>query len=73
MELKTNPCQCPHLVKYSIDLLKKKTKLLDIFHTNKKCFLKINIESSHPEMWIRIRFHNGSGTPSPVQIPTNRM
>ena len=26
--------------------------------------MKINIESSPPEIWIRIRFHNRSGSPS---------
>ena len=31
--LKTDPC--PYLVKYSIDVLKKKTKVLDIFNTDK--------------------------------------
>ena len=45
-----------YLVKYSFDILKKKTKVLDIFNTDKKCFMKINIESSPPEIWIRIRF-----------------
>ena len=39
-------------------------KILDIFNTDKKCFMKINIESSPPELWIRIRLHNGSGSPS---------
>ena len=28
--------------------------------------MKINLESSIPEIWIRFRFHNGSGTPSLV-------
>ena len=41
--LKTDPC--PYLVKYSLDILKKKTKVLDIFYTDKKCFIKNNIES----------------------------
>ena len=49
---------CPYLVKYSFDVLKKKTKFLDIFDTNKKCFMKINIESSPQAIWIRNRFHN---------------
>ena len=34
--LKTNPC--PYLVKYSLDVLKKKTKVLDIFDLVKQCF-----------------------------------
>ena len=32
--------QRPYLVKYSLDVLKKKTKLLDIFDTNKKCLIQ---------------------------------
>ena len=35
----TDPC--PYLVKYSLDVFKKKTKVLDIFNTDKKCFIKI--------------------------------
>ena len=27
---------CPYLVKYSLDVLKKKTKVLDILNTNQK-------------------------------------
>ena len=27
---------CPYLVKYSLDILKKKTKVLDIFNMDKK-------------------------------------
>ena len=64
--LKTDPC--PYPVKYSLYVLKKKTKVLDIFNMDKKCFIKINIESCPPEIWIRIRFHNGSGTPSLVYM-----
>ena len=64
--LKTDPCL--YLVKYSSDFLKKKTKVLDIFDTDKNCFIKINIESSPPEIWIRIRFHNRSGSPSLINI-----
>ena len=30
--------------------------MLDIFNTDKKCFKKINKESSPSEIWIRIRF-----------------
>ena len=36
----------PNIVKYSPDVLKKKTKVLDIINTNKTCFIKINVESS---------------------------
>ena len=35
-----------NLVKYSSDVLKKKTKVLDIINTDKSCFIKINVESS---------------------------
>ena len=43
--LKTDPC--PYLVKYSLDVLKKKTKFLDIFNTYvQKMFNKKNIELS---------------------------
>ena len=62
--VKTDPCL--YFFEYSPDVLKKKTKVLDIFNTDKKCLMKINIESSPPEIWIRIRFHNGSGSPSLV-------
>ena len=31
--VKTDPC--PYLLKYSPDVLKKKTRVLDIFHTDK--------------------------------------
>ena len=31
----------PYLVKYSLDVLNKKTKVLDISNMNKKCFIKI--------------------------------
>ena len=48
----TDPCL--YLVKFSLDVLKTKTKVLDIFNMGKKCFMKINIESSLPEIWIRI-------------------
>ena len=44
--LKTDPC--PYLVKYAIDVLKKKTTKFDIFNTDKN--MKINIESSPPEI-----------------------
>ena len=41
-----------------------KTKVLDIFNTDKKCLIKNNIESSPQEIWIRIRFLEISGYPS---------
>jgi hypothetical protein len=37
--VKTDPC--PYLFKYSSYVLKKKSKVLDIFITDKKCFIKI--------------------------------
>ena len=33
-----NPC--PYVVKYSTDILKKKTKVLDIFNTDQKEYCK---------------------------------
>jgi hypothetical protein len=33
-------------VEYSPDAFKEKTKVLDILDTNKKCSIKINVESS---------------------------
>ena len=47
---------CPYLVKYSPDILKKKTKVLDIFNADKKCFIKINKESSPQKLWKRTFF-----------------
>ena len=43
-----DPCLC--LDKYSLDVIKKKTKVLDIFNTDKKCFIKNNIDSSPQEI-----------------------
>ena len=43
---KTDPY--PFIVKYSPDVLKKKTKVLDIINTDN--FLKINVESSPQEI-----------------------
>jgi hypothetical protein len=40
--LKTDSCL--YFFDYSPDDLKKKTKVLDNFNTDKKCFMKINIE-----------------------------
>ena len=50
--LKTDPY--PNLVKYSLNVLKKITKALDFFNTDKSCFLKINVELSPLGIW-RIR------------------
>ena len=60
--MKTDPCL--YFIEYSLDVLKKKPKGLDIFNTDKKCFMKINVESSPPEIWIRIRFPEINGSPS---------
>ena len=57
----TDPCL--YLFKYSPDVLKKE-KVLYIFNTDKKCFIKMNIELSLPEIWIRIRFLEINGSPS---------
>ena len=54
--LKTDPC--PYLVRYSFDVLRKKTIFLDIFNTNKK--------SSPYEIWIRICFLEINRSPSLV-------
>ena len=53
-----------YLVKYSLDVFKKKTKVFDIFNTDKRLFIKNNIESSPREIWIRIRFLEINGSPS---------
>ena len=37
---------CPYIVKNSSDILKKKTRVFDIFNPDKKCCIKIKIESS---------------------------
>ena len=57
---------CPYLHIYSHDVLKKKTKFLDIFNTDKNNFIKNNIEASPREIWIRIRFLEICGSPSLV-------
>ena len=64
--VKTDPCL--YVFEYSPYILKKKTKVLDIFNTDKKCLMKINIESSLPEIWIRIRFLEINEYPSLVNI-----
>ena len=58
----TDPCL--YFSEYSPDVLKNKKKVLDIFNTDKKCLMKINIESSPPEIWIRICFLEINGSPS---------
>ena len=60
--VKMDPCL--YFFEYSPDVLQKKTKVLDIFDTDKKCLMKINIESSPPELWIMIRFLEINGSPS---------
>ena len=55
---------CLYFIEYSPDVLKNKTKVLDIFNADKKCFIKINVESGPPEIWMRIRFLEISGSPS---------
>ena len=47
--LKTDPC--PYIIKYSLDVLNKNTRVLDILNTDKKCLIEINIESSPSEIW----------------------
>ena len=41
-DVKKGPC--PYLFEHSPDVLKKKTRVLNIFNTGKKCFMKIKIE-----------------------------
>ena len=55
---------CPYLVKYSLDVPKKKSFLLGISNTDKKCLTKKNVESSPQEIWTRIHFLEISGSPS---------
>jgi hypothetical protein len=38
--VKTDPCL--YFFEYSPEVLKKKTKVLDIFNTNKKCLMKVD-------------------------------
>ena len=64
--MKTNPCI--YFFEHSPDVLKKKTKVLDIFITGKKCFIKTNIESSPQKIWIRIRLLKMNGSPSLINI-----
>ena len=60
--VKTDPCL--YFFEYSPNVLKKKKKVINIFNTDKKCYIKINIESSPLEIWIRIRFLEINGSPS---------
>ena len=57
--------RCVHisLIIYSPTIPKKK-RVLGILNTVKKGFMKINIESSPQEIWIRIRFLAINGSPS---------
>ena len=55
---------CPYLVKYALDVLKKKIFFLDIFNTEKNVIIQNNIESSPQEIWIRICFLKINGSPS---------
>ena len=55
---------CPYLLKYSPDV-PKKTKLFYILNTDKKYFIKENVESSL-RIWVRIRFLEINGSPSLV-------
>jgi hypothetical protein len=59
---------CPYLVIYSLDILKKKTKVLDISITDKKCLTKFFIKSSSQEIWIRIRFLEINRSPSLIMM-----
>ena len=49
-------CPFEYFVRYSLDILKKKTKVLDIFNKDKKNLMKFYIESSPQELWVRIWF-----------------
>ena len=57
---------CLYFFEYIPDVLKKKTKDLDIFIKEKKYFMKINIDSCPLEIWKRIRFLEINGSPSMV-------
>ena len=50
----------PYFVKYSPDVLMKKTKCLDIFNSVQKMFNKNESRSSPWEIWIRFLEINGS-------------
>ena len=53
--VKTDPC---------INFFEYWPDVLGIFNTDKKYLIKISIESSPPEIWIRIRFLEINGSPS---------
>ena len=61
---------CPYLVKYSLNFLKNKTKVLDISNTEKQ-FHKNNRKSSPKEIWIRIRFLEINRYPSLNKTQSN--
>ena len=46
--VKTDPC--PKLVNYSSDVLNYKSKVLDISNMDKRCYIKIYVESSPQEI-----------------------
>ena len=55
---------CLYFIEYSPDVYKKKTRVFNIFNKDEKCFIKINIESSHQEISISTRFLEINGSPS---------
>ena len=57
--VKTDPCL--YFFENSPDVLKKKTKVLNIFNTDKNVLWKV---IKKKVLQIRIRFYNGSGSPS---------
>ena len=63
--VKTDPCW--YLLESSPDVLKKKTRVLDMFNMDKKCFIKIDRELCPQEIWIRIRFLEINGSPSLIK------
>ena len=44
------------LLNINLKFFQKKRKVFDFFNTGNKCFIKIIIESSPQDIWIRIRF-----------------
>ena len=46
--------------------LNRKQKFLVLLIRKKTCFIKINVESSPQEIWIKIRFLEKNGSPSLV-------
>ena len=51
--MKTDPC--PYLVKYLNGVIKKKTKAIDIFNSDKKGVIKIVIKLNPQEIWTMVR------------------